>query len=381
MPKKKSHKVLSLFANIGVAEALLGDCCDIAVANEIDAKRAELYQSIYPESKMICGDITNEDVYARILKQSKKSKVNVVMATPPCQGMSTAGKMEELDPRNSLFKYALSLIKELKPSYFIFENVPAFMTTYVDYEESCELIPEVIRKEMSNEYHLDFSIINSQDYGVPQSRERVILLASRKDIRCVWKMPPKESHVVTMEEAIGWIPIIDPFIRDLSYDKFIELFPEYEKRKEVALSISRFNIPPSHVYRNVYAMQHTPTGKSAFNNAEEFKPKKKNGKLVKGFGNTYKRQNWDTPAYTIAMDNIEISSQNNVHPGRLIGKDEKGNDIYSDARALTLYELMRLMTIPDDWPLPDNVDLRLLRRTIGEGIPSLLVKKIFSQIV
>ena len=106
----------------------------------------------------------------------------------------------------------------------------------------------------------------------------------------------------------------------------------------------------------------------------------KDGSIVKGFANTYKRQNWDAPAYTIAMDNIEISSQNNVHPGRYIGKDENGYDLYSDARTLTLYELMKIMTLPDEWPLPEWVDLRFFRRVIGEGVPSLFMKKIFMQL-
>lgn len=377
---KKKHIVLSLFANIGVAEALLSDICHIAVANEIDPKRASLYQSVYSNTKMICGDITNKEIIESIITESKQSEVDIIIATPPCQGMSTAGQMKKTDPRNNLFLYAIEIIKEVNPSYFMFENVPAFMITNVEYNGIMTLIPQIIESELKDQYDINFSIINTQDYGVPQRRERVIILATKKNIRRKWSMPPKESHIVTMKEAIGWIPIIDPFIRDLPYDEFIRLFPKYEERRKKALEISKFNIPPKHVYRNVFTMQHTPTGKSAFNNEDQFKPKKKNGEFVRGFGNTYKRQNWDTPAYTIAMDNIEISSQNNVHPGRYVGKDENGFDIYSDPRALTIYELMRLMTIPDDWPLPENTDLRLLRRTIGEGIPSLLVKKIFLQL-
>ena len=76
------------------------------------------------------------------------------------------------------------------------------------------------------------------------------------------------------------------------------------------------------------------------------------------------------------MDNIEISSQNNVHPGRLVGKDENGDDIYSDARALTVFELMRLLSIPDTWPIPDGTNPAFLRHMIGEGVPSLRIKKI-----
>lgn len=378
---EKKYKILSLFANIGIAEAYLEEIGkEVVVANEIDPRRAKLYQAIYPSTKMICGDITSANVYEEILEESIKAKVNVIMATPPCQGMSTAGQMKEMDPRNILFLYAVNLIKALKPDYFIFENVPAFLTTFVKYKERTVLIPDVIREELLSEYDLDFSIRNAKDYGVPQSRERMILLATKKGVKHIWSCPEKEKEPVTMEDAIGWIPPIDPFVRDLSKEDFEKLFPLYEQRKEAALKISKFNIPPKHVYRNVYAMQHTPTGRSAFNNLDQFKPRKKNGELVRGFGNTYKRQNWDTPAYTIAMDNIEISSQNNVHPGRYIGKDKDGYDIYSDARAMTLYELMCLMTLPKNWPLPEWTDLRFFRRIIGEGVPSLFMKKIFMQI-
>lgn len=378
---KKKHNILSLFANIGIAEAYLEDMGNnVVVANEIDPRRAKIYQSIYPKSKMICGDITDDKTYNSILCASKAAKVNVILATPPCQGMSTAGQMKKMDPRNILFLYAVKLIKEIKPDYFIFENVPAFLTTYIWYNDRAILIPDVIKKELSFDYHLDFSVRNTKDYGVPQSRERMILLATRKDVAPIWTFPEKEKRIVTMKDAIGWIPTIDPFIKDLSREDFERLFPLYEKRREDALKISKYNIPPKHVYRNVYAMQHTPTGQSAFRNIEKFKPRKKNGEIVKGFGNTYKRQNWDSPAYTIAMDNIEISSQNNVHPGRYIGKDPEGYDMYSDARAMTLFELMCLMTLPKEWPLPEWLDLRFFRRIIGEGVPSLFMKKIFKQI-
>ena len=80
------------------------------------------------------------------------------------------------------------------------------------------------------------------------------------------------------------------------------------------------------------------------------------------------------------MDNRKISSQNNVHPGRLVGQDANGHDIYSDARTLTLYELMRVMSLPEDWNVPVNTDEAFLRRIIGEGIPPLFIKKLFAQI-
>ena len=282
--------------------------------------------------------------------------------------------------RNVLFQHAVDSILELSPKYFMFENVPAFMTTTIKNGESEALIPELIKKSLDDKYYLEFNVVNAQNYGVPQSRERMILLGTKKGEKKIWTMPKPSSKLVTMKDAIGDLPPLDPYVRDITEEKFKILFPLFEERREQALNISPWHFPPTHIYSNVFAMQHTPTGCSAFQNNERYKPRKKNGQLVKGFGNTYKRQNWDTPAYTIAMSNNQISTQNSVHPGRLIGKDADGSDIYSDARVLTIYELMKLMTIPDDWPIPLTTNKQFLRHIIGEGVPSLLVKRIFENI-
>ena len=152
------------------------------------------------------------------------------------------------------------------------------------------------------------------------------------------------------------------------------------ERKENALKISKWHTPPHHIKRQVVAMQHTATGKTAFDN-EVYYPTKENGEAVKGYRNTYKRQNWDTPAYTVTMDNRKISSQNNVHPGKIEYINSNGEYIYSDARTLTLYELMIIMSLPVDWNVPSNTSDAFLRRIIGEGIPPLFVKKVFEKLV
>ena len=378
---KTRMKGLSLFANIGIAEAYLESIgVDIVVANEFIEKRADLYQRIYPSCRMICGDITSQKTYSEILNAAKANRIDIIMATPPCQGMSTAGRQREFDPRNDLFLYALSLVKALCPKYIFFENVPAFTTTKIMYKDEPRLIPDVIRQEIGEYYDLSFNVVNTQDYSVPQMRERMIMLGTRHGLLHQWLMPDSDAERQTLEQAIGWIPVIDPYVRDLSPEEFHRRFPHYEERKAAALAISPWNMPTSHVWRNVVVMQHTPTGRSAFQNEDRWLPRKKNGEVVRGFKNTYKRQNWDTPGYTIAMDNIEISSQNNVHPGRPDGVDENGEPIYSDARAMTTFELMCMMSIPRDWPVPPDTDPKLLRKLIGEGVPSLFVKKIFEAI-
>ena len=114
-------------------------------------------------------------------------------------------------------------------------------------------------------------------------------------------------------------------------------------------------------------------GESALNNPI-FYPTNK-GKKVKAYNTSYKRIKWDEPAPTITIRNDAISSQHNVHPGRL-----QKDGTYSDARVLTPLELMLLSSLPREWDIPDNTPELLIRRCLGECIPPLLVKKIVSGI-
>ena len=129
MSIQRNIRILSLFANIGVAEARLNeiDGVEVVVANELVKRRAELYQRIYPHSKMICGDILDDAIYRQVVDCCLEKQVDVVMATPPCQGISTAGQQIEGDERNSLTIPALHAISDLLPRYAILENVPGYL--------------------------------------------------------------------------------------------------------------------------------------------------------------------------------------------------------------------------------------------------------------
>jgi DNA (cytosine-5)-methyltransferase 1 len=197
-----------------------------------------------------------------------------------------------------------------------------------------------------------------------------------KKKKAIWTLPDKDTKPVTMQDAIGHLPMLDPYVTDVTEAERKKMFPHYYEREEAAERISKWHTPPHHICRQVVAMQHTPTGATAFDN-ERYFPVKEDGTPVRGYHNTYKRQNWDTAAYTVTMDNRKISSQNNVHPGRPIGMDEDGLPMYSDARTLTLYEIMIIMSLPENWPVPDHTSEAFLRRIIGEGIPPLFVKKAF----
>lgn len=373
-------KILSLFANIGVAEAYLREIgFDVVVANELLERRAILYSKIYPETHMICGDITNRKIFQKIVDESISRGIDIILATPPCQGMSTVGQQLEDDVRNRLVCQVIEAVKAINPKYVLIENVPAFLSTEILVKNKRVLIPDLLDRELKKNYNISKEIIDTKYYSVPQTRERAIVLMTRKDQKKQWVLPEKQEKLVTMYDAIGALPKLDPFITDVDEKEMLEIVPHYFERAKQAEKISRWHTPPHHIKRQVIAMQHTPTGQTAFDNKVYF-PTKEDGTPVKGFKNTYKRQNWDTPAYTVTMDNRKISSQNNVHPGRKECKDRNGFEIYSDARTLTLYELMKIMSIPDEWPVPNDTSEAFLRRIIGEGIPPLFVKKVFENL-
>lgn len=378
----KKIKALSLFANVGIAETYLNEIgIDVVLANEIDKQRVKFYKHLYPNVTVIQGDITNNEIDSQIIKLAKEKKVDLVMATPPCQGMSTVGKKDKNDERNKLIKYAVNIIKEIQPKFIFFENVPEQLKTYIEYNGEKILIPDYLKEEFGNKYVFnDEYIINASDYGVPQLRERAIILLVRRDLNKKWNYPEKNKKIVTLDDAIGNLPSLDPEIYDIEYKNLIKIFPDFEKKKNIGLSVSKWHYPPKHVYRQVYSLMHTPSGKTAFDNIDKFKPRKQDGSLTKGFKNTYKRQEWEKPAFTVTMYNRTIGSQNNVHPGRYIGQDNEGYDLYSDARVLTIYELMLVSSLPKNWDIPSWASDNLVRQVIGEGIPPLLVKKIMMEL-
>ena len=124
----------------------------------------------------------------------------------------------------------------------------------------------------------------------------------------------------------------------------------------------------------------TPSGTSAFKN-EIYYPKK-DGRRIRGAIRTYMRMFWEKPASTVMQNSGVISTFSTVHPGRKIHDD--GNEetrIYSDARALTIYELLIVSSLPLNWNIPDWADEVLIRKVIGEGIPPLMIKRAVEQIV
>jgi|SRR5699024_9869863 len=162
----------------------------------------------------------------------------------------------------------------------------------------------------------------------------------------LWPWPEKQQKVLTVKDAIGDLPSIE----------------------SGESSHHEWHFGRRHTPEQIKWMKHTPTGKTAFENSVHY-PRKKDGTPIKGYNTSYRRMRWDEPAPTITIRNDAISSQRNVHPGR-----ELEDGTYSDARVLSILELMRLTGLPDDWPIPEGTPEILIRQIIGECIPPKLIK-------
>ena len=371
--KQPKLRGLSLFANVGIAEAYFSSMgVDILIANELLPERAKFYSAVYPSTHMICGDITDDDLRGKIVHEAVKKKVNFLIATPPCQGMRRVGKMEQFDVRNQLIYYAVDVIKRVKPEYVLIENVTTILKTKIVVDGEEMLIPEYLVRELGEIYNFNKNTkVKAMYYSIPQMRLRNIYLRVRKDKKVQWEFPPHTKQV-TLEDAIGNLPDVDPLLRE-GMEFTLEKFPDFEKKRQKALKISKWHKPPIHSWRMVEWMMHTPTNESAIHN-DIYYPKKVTGERVKAHYNQYRRLAWNTPSRCLTQNNGVISSLACVHPGKPYEKN--GEILYTNPRVMTIYEIMVVSSLPLDWPIPDWADENLIRNVIGEGIPSRLIKVI-----
>ena len=359
MSMKKAHpqrfKGLSLFSSAGVAELNLSPYIDFVVANELLPYRADVHKYWHPGAKMHCGDITDPAIKQSIVDDAIQDGVNFILATPPCQGVSLIGKNKRneqfiKDPRNYLIFHALEVIDAVDPDVVVIENVDRYVKMFFPYHGGMWDVEHILRDKYAGHYHIDVNIYNAADYGVPQSRRRVIMVMWKDGY--AFTRPQKNEKQVTVREAIGDLPSL-------------------ESGQDSGIKHHHARV---HTAEHIQYMQHTPTGKSAFQN-EEYYPKKADGTRITGYPYTYKRIEWDKPSPTITMRSDTISATHTAHPGRLLP-----NGLYSDARVLTLRELFILSSVNPDIDLPDFVSESQIRYIIGEAVPPLLMESICKNI-
>ncbi len=210
---------ISLFSGAGVGcYGLLEEGFECVATNEILEKRLNI-QRINRKCKLdesyISGDIKKPETKEKILKQigfySKKfgnDRVDLVVATPPCQGMSVANhKKNDEIKRNSLVVESIDLIKQIKPRFFILENVPSFYKTgCIDKNDNLLEIGSMIEQNLSGDYMLYDEVINFKNFGANSSRTRTLVIGvckEFKDFTSALEFFPDFKQEKTLKEVIG----------------------------------------------------------------------------------------------------------------------------------------------------------------------------------
>ena len=328
------------------------------------------------ESGYICGDIRNNDVKKQLkdnveyfLKNSKNKELDVLIATPPCQGMSVANhKKQNEKNRNSLVVESMKLTKEFLPKFFIFENVSSFLNTIcTDIDGKDKKISEAIEKNLSGNYNIFSKIINFKNYGSNSSRTRTLVIGARKDQVDVTPIDifPDFQKEKTLFEVIGDLPSLKN-MGEIDKNDIYHQFKKYTPHMRDWISDIQ-------------------EGESAFDNKNENKIPHRvvNGEIIfnqNKNGDKYKRQIFNKVAPCIHTRNDILSSQNTIHP--------------KDDRVFSIRELMRMMTIPENfkWSSYSNSELNRLstiekqlylkkeemniRHSIGEAVPTAIFQQI-----
>ena len=172
------------------------------LAVEWDQNAVDTFRLNFPEVPVYHGDIaklTGEECMR--LAGIGPRELDVFDGSPPCQGFSTAGKRKFDDPRNSLFKEYARLIQELQPRVFVMENVTGMVKGHMK-----QAYLQIIATLRECGYKARGEVLNAMYYGVPQSRERVIIIGVRNDLAPEPSHPKPQTKPITLRDAIGDMP-------------------------------------------------------------------------------------------------------------------------------------------------------------------------------
>jgi len=206
----KAYKFIDLFAGAGGLSLGLEQAgFQVVFANEINATCAEtyLYNRRLSQEQVYVGDINN------LLKNIDDYKhhfndVSLVCGGPPCQGFSMANRQRLIDdPRNHLYKSYLEFLSITKPKFFIMENVKGMA-------KKMDEILDDFHNKLGSEYDIEYKILNAKDFGIPQNRERLIVIGNRIGIKSSHIFEEIDSHkkseIVTLGTAILDLPNLQP---------------------------------------------------------------------------------------------------------------------------------------------------------------------------
>lgn len=310
---------------------------------ELELAARRIYERNFSAAGCLANDVTQVTDGEIVRWREVFGKVDVVFGGPPCQGFSLTGKRDRFDPRNPLYSHFARIASRLGARAIVLENVR--LLTSMTSPDGSLVLDRILEAFTAVGYNCQWMVVNAQDHGVPQSRERFLLVGVRGTKR--FSFPEATYGKDTNETLFG--PALAPYVtfRDACGD-----LEELESGESSKADPWHFAVKhPQHV---IEWLRDVPEGESAHNNPD---PEKR---PPSGYNTTYKRIRWDEPCSTISTTFGMISGCRNVHP--------------TNTRSLTIREAARCQTLPDDFELCGN--LGQIRTAIGNAVPPRLAEVI-----
>lgn len=342
------------------------------LASDIDENCQKTFATNFPQVPFLCGDLsdfTKDDFDAIIAGQD----VDVIIGGPPCQGFSLANKRRNKiseDPRNKLFYQFVKTINWYNPKAFVMENVKGLLS--MQHGDVIHTIVDAFTHAGREGYNVRFKVLKSVEYGVPQLRERVIIIGIRNDLDLMPEFPHTSVFVpVTVNDAISDLPQINA-----GEGEAIQQYPMAPQN-----DYQRFMRAHSSVVRNHIAMKHTPRL------IERFKAIKQGQNLL---------DVWEDHGAVKRGDPSKKSeikfSQNNLRlfgdkPAPTIAASFQSNFVHPTLnRNFTAREGARLQSFPDDF-IFEGMRTKMSwekglsqYQQIGNAVPPLMAYKIAEQL-
>jgi DNA (cytosine-5)-methyltransferase 1 len=324
---------------------------EVVLANEIEPDFAATHEQNHPECEVVTEDIYKVDFDAALRRIKLRGAIDLLCGGPPCQGFSTVGKKELTDPRNSLFAQFLRAVDQISPRFVLFENVSGFKKLYGG------VVFQTLTEELDQRgFSVASAVMNAMNFGLPQSRERTIVIGWRRGERPVALPAPTHGHADLITNLKPLMPLIDA-ISDLPSIPPGGVSDRYAAAPKNAFQASmRSGNPPltEHNCANYGTkmreiLELIPPGGSVLDLPKRLRPKSY-------FKNTYARLVPDAPSPTITRNFGTPSSSRCVHPFQ--------------NRALSTREGARLQGFPDSYAFSGAKGSKNLQ--IGNAVPPIL---------